>query len=131
MYAEPRARGCTKLKNPNQIRYGCDGSSFCKPGWRQKSTDKHLILSVSLVNGLRYRRYQNLESATEARHNRSHFARRLDHFSLNEISSGNNLIVRSIDCLADQLYFIAGTVCCVTHHHFQFANFVSDDRQRV
>jgi hypothetical protein len=88
-------------KNSNQILSGCDGSSFSSRCWRRWSTDKHLIVSVSLVNGLRYWRYENLEPATEARHNRGHFARRLDHFSLDEIGGGNNLIVRSVDCLAD------------------------------
>src|SRR6185503_20905074 len=75
---------------------------FQAAGWRQRSTDKHLILSVGLVNGLRYGRYQNFEPATEARHNRGHLACRLDHLPLDKIGSGNNLIVCAIDRIADQ-----------------------------
>ena len=61
---------------------------FFKPVWRVKrSTDKHLILSVSLIDGLRYWSYENFEPAPEARHNRRQLARRLDNFPLHEVGS--------------------------------------------
>src|ERR1043166_5476020 len=50
-------------------------------------TDEHFILSVSLVNGLRYWSYENFESATEARHNRRHLAGGFNDLALYEISS--------------------------------------------
>src|SRR6267378_1868360 len=96
-----------------------------------RSTDKHLILSVSLVNGLRYWSYENFESATEARHNRSHLARRLDYFPLDEIGSGYNLIVCAVDRLADEFDFAASLVCRLAHHVFQFADFVFDYCKRL
>ena len=103
------------IKNSNQIRSGCDGSSF-KPLMRQASTDKHLILSVSLVNGLRYGRYKNFEPATEARHNRGYLACRLDHFPLDEISGSNDLIVRPVDRIADQLDLLSRLVLHLGKH---------------
>src|SRR6266536_2692417 len=97
---------------------------------RQRSTDKHLILSISLVNGLRYRRYENFEPATEARHNRRQLAGRLDDPPLNEIGSGNNLLMCSINRAAHQFDFVARIVCRLTHYLFKLANFVLDDSQR-
>jgi hypothetical protein len=36
----------------------------------KRSTDKHLILSVGLIDGLRHGRNENFEAPAEARHNR-------------------------------------------------------------
>ena len=51
------------------------------------STDKHLILTVGLIYGLRHRRDEYLEAAAEARHNRGQLARRFYHLRLDEIGS--------------------------------------------
>src|SRR5688572_11188171 len=93
------------------------------------SADKHLILSVGLINGLRNRRYENFEAATEARHNRCQFASRLYHFTLNEIGGVHDLRMRSIDCSADHLYFVAGVNGGLTNHDLKLADFIFDDRQ--
>jgi len=85
-------------------------SSRC---WRQRSTDKHFILAVGLVNGLRYWSYENFESATEARHNRRHLAGWFNYLALNEISSGNNLVVRAVYGAVDEFDLVAGVVL---HH---------------
>src|SRR5947208_516277 len=62
------------------------------------STDKHLVLSVGLINGLRHWRYEDLEAAAEARHNRGQLARRFYHLGLNEISRQSHLLVCAVDC---------------------------------
>jgi hypothetical protein len=97
---------------------------------RQRSTDKHLILSIGLVNGLRHGRYENFEPAPEARHNRRQLARRLDYLPLNEIGSGNDLVMRSIDRAAHQFDFVARLVRRLTHYFLQLADFIFDYRQR-
>ena len=97
---------------------------------RQRSTDKHLILSIGLVNGLRHGGYENFEPTAEARHNRCQLARRIDYFPLDEIGGGNNLIVRSIDRPAHQFDFIARLIGCLTHYFLQFTNFIFDYSER-
>src|SRR5215211_7506733 len=71
-----------------------------------KSTDEHLILGVSLINGLRHRRHENLEATAEARHNRRQLARRLYHLRLYIIRRQRHLLVRAIDRAANELAFL-------------------------
>src|ERR1041385_1682657 len=68
----PSHRGCGWLGRSNKL------SCY--------STDKHLILAVCLINGLRHRRHEYLEATAEARHNRGDLARRLYHLRLHKIS---------------------------------------------
>src|SRR6185369_9645952 len=103
-------------------------SSRC---WLKRSTDKHLVLAVCLINGLRYWSYENLESATEARHNCGQLARRLYHLRLNEVGSRHNLTVRAIDRAAHEFDFIPRFVRSVADHHLQLADFVFDNRKRL
>src|ERR1700694_2000543 len=50
------------------------------------SADKHLIVSVAAVNWAWRWRHQDFQTAPQAGQNRCQLARRLDHFSLNELS---------------------------------------------
>src|SRR5687768_13585798 len=91
------------------------------------SADKHLILSISLINGLRYGRNKYFEPSTKARHNRGQFPRRLNHLALDEISGGNHLAVGSIDCVTYQFYFIARIDSRVTYQFFKLGNLALND----
>src|SRR5678816_2296502 len=85
--------------------------------------DKHLILSVSLINGLRHWRNENLEAAAEARHNRGQLTRRLYDLRLNKVSGHNHLIVGSINSAANQLNLISSFNCSIADKRFKFGNF--------
>lgn len=67
MQHERDARVTNKRPEPDPL--GMDGSGR-RDSFGRRSTDEHLILCVSLINGLRHWRYENFEAAAEARHNR-------------------------------------------------------------
>src|SRR5689334_3147965 len=113
----------SQMKNPNHR--GCDGSGSRQP-LRPCSTDKHLILSVRLINGLRHWRYENLEAAAEARHNRGQLARRLDHFRLHEVSRQRDLLVRAIYSAAHEFDLVARLNRRITNQSLQLDDLVLD-----
>ena len=103
------------------------GGSF----WAWCSAYKHLILSVSLIYGLRHRRDEDFEATTEARHNCRQLSRRLYHLRLNEIGRQRHLCVRPVDRAADERDFVASLNGRIADQRFQLANLGFNDRQRL
>src|SRR6266542_4420224 len=97
----------------------------------EASTDEHLILSIDLINGLRRGRNKNFEATAEARHNRSHLSRRLDHSRLYKLSRRSHLLVRTVDRLANECYLVARLTSALANKFLQLAYFALDNRQRV
>src|SRR5262245_50538543 len=85
-------------------------------------SDKHLILSVDCIYGLRRRGQENLQAASEARHNRGYLARRHDHSLLDELCGRHYLALGVIDGLTHQFDFLPGFKSGVTYQLFQLCD---------
>src|SRR5437867_13036981 len=84
-----------------------------------------------MFNGIRYECYKIFEHPAESRHNCRQLTRWPDYLALNEIGSGNDLIVRAVDRPADELDFVTRLTGSLAHHFLQFADFGFDNRQRL
>src|SRR5260370_14036668 len=83
-----------------------------------RSTYKHLILSVSLINRLRHRRNEDFKAAAEARHNSGQLAGRFYNLGLYEIGSQDNLSVSAINRATNQLNLITSLDGCIADQLF-------------
>ena len=103
----------TQIKNPNHLSMRWFG--FFDPLEMFELTYKHLILAVSLINGLRHWRNEDFEAAAKARHNRSEFARRLYNLRMYEVCGHCYLPMRAVDCPAHEFHFVlASTAVSLT-----------------
>src|SRR6185295_8670247 len=119
----------SKTNDPNLRRmrwFGSGGIGLCF-----ESTDKHLILCVSLINGLRHRRHEYLEATAEARHNRGQLAGRLYHLRLDEIRRCSHLPLRAVDCMTHELDLITSFDRRFAYQLFQFTPFTLNHCQRL
>src|SRR3954451_17662327 len=89
-------------------------------------SDKHLILSVTCIYGLRRGSQEDFESAAEARHNRRHLARGRNHLLLNEFSRRDHLMLSVIDRSTHQVHLVASFDSCVADDLFKFGDFILD-----
>src|SRR6266542_49681 len=105
-------------------------SGLSKPWMFRASADKHLLVCIARINRRGRGRNQHFQSASHTGENRRQFARRLNHFCLDEFSRRRNPFMGRVDGPTDYLDLFPRHVCSLIREHGQSPHFFLDQCRR-